>query len=172
LGNNAVTNIFAGVGTGATFHSGYAAIEKDLRVDNIASNNGTYQNGLQFGAGGTGEAIGSNRNTAVNQWGLDFYTNYTNRMSIANNGYVGIGTTAPAASLDVNGTTTTNGLQVGNGTVFAKMQSGVVSVGSNPTGQKTVTITFPVAFSSTTPKVFATARNEPASNFGDAFLCL
>jgi hypothetical protein len=68
-----------------------------------------------------------------------------------------------------NGTTVTKGLQVSNGTVFTKMQSGSATVGSSATAQKIITIIFPVGFASATPKVFATARNEPASSFTDAF---
>jgi hypothetical protein len=68
-----------------------------------------------------------------------------------------------------NGTTVTKGLQVSNGTVFTKMQSGSVTLGSSATAQKTITIIFPVGFASATPKVFATARNEAASSFADSF---
>jgi hypothetical protein len=88
---------------------------------------------------------------------------------ITNTGNVGIGNTAPAATLDVTGTTSTDGLQVSNGTVITKMQSGSVSVGSNATGEMQYTINFPVAFATTTPRVFVTARNQPATSYGDAF---
>jgi hypothetical protein len=66
--------------------------------------------GLTFGntnggAGISGEGIASNRasTTAGNQYGLDFYTDFTKRLSVANNGNVGVGTVSPAALLEVNG---------------------------------------------------------------------
>jgi hypothetical protein len=93
----------------------------------------------------------------------------TENVRFKGNGRVGIGTNNPAVLLDVNGTTTTNALQVSDGNIFTKMQSGSVVVGTNGTGQKTITITFPVAFTSVVPRVFATARNEPGSSYNDAF---
>ena len=92
----------------------------------------------------------------------------SNAMTILQNGNTGIGTTSPSNTLDVNGTTATDGLQVGGGTLFTKMQSGSVTVGSSGAGELSYSITFPVAFVGT-PKVFATARNEPSSNYNDAF---
>ncbi|MCX6314823.1 MAG: hypothetical protein NTX08_08845 [Sphingobacteriales bacterium] len=325
--SNAMTVLQNGnVGIGTTTPPYMLTVKNDINVDNSSSNNGTFQNSLQFGSAGTGETIASNRNTVVNQWGLDFYTAFNNRMCISNGGNVGIGTTSPTSKLDVNGqitidqknfggyggllikgntavsnypnigfstqntsasdvisaaiggnitnntagseaidlgfytstsgqsglaqrmvikdngnvgigetsptvplnfastlgdkialwgngsnhyglgiqpsllqvytldasndiafgygssgsftenvrmkgngTTVTKGLQVSNGTVFTKMQSGSATVGSCATAQKSITIFFPVAFASGTPKVFATARNEPASSFNDAF---
>jgi hypothetical protein len=94
---------------------------------------------------------------------------FTENLRIKGNGNVGIGTNTPSELLDVNGTTTTNGLQVSNGTIITKMQSGSVTVGANVTGQLVYVINFPVAFATAFPRVFATARNAPATNFGDAF---
>jgi hypothetical protein len=157
------------VGVGLTAPARLFSVATDIAVDENNANNGTISNTLHFGAGNSGEAIGSKRTATGNLWGLDFYTNSLNRMSIANNGYVGIGNSAPAAQLDVTGTTTTDGLQIGNGTVITKMQSGSVTVGSSGSSSQTYTIFFPVAFATTIPRVFATARNEPASSFGDSF---
>ena len=83
-----------------------ATFEKGIIIDNEDKNNGTIANSLKFGVCYTGEAIGSKRNALGNQFGLDFYTNYLNRMAITNSGQVGIATTAPTALLhvsDVNG---------------------------------------------------------------------
>jgi hypothetical protein len=118
-GNNAVTDIYGGVGSAATIHAGYASIEKDVRIDNASSNNGTYQNSLQFGSAGTGETIGSNRTAGANLWGLDFYTAFNNRMCISNGGYVGMGTTSPNAKLHISGSESTahgmsSGIQLSN----------------------------------------------------------
>jgi hypothetical protein len=68
-----------------------------------------------------------------------------------------------------NGTTVTKGLQVSNGTVITKMQSGSVAVGASASGQLIYVISFPVAFATGFPRVFAIARNQPATNYNDAF---
>jgi hypothetical protein len=59
-------------------------------VDNQFQNNGTLNYGLRFGTPGSGEGIASNRNPGTNQYGLDFYTGSSIRMSIALNGVVSI----------------------------------------------------------------------------------
>ncbi len=51
---------------------------------------------LAFGDGNTFEGIGSRRSEGGNRWGLDFYTSGTQRMSITNDGKVGIGINDPA----------------------------------------------------------------------------
>jgi hypothetical protein len=91
------------VGIGTTNPAYMLTVKNDINLDNSDANAGTIANALRFGGGSTGEAIGSNRTTATNQWGLDFYTNYLNRMAISQAGNVGIGTTAPSAKLSVNG---------------------------------------------------------------------
>jgi hypothetical protein len=73
-----------------------------VNIDQLNGNIGDVNYSLRFGVG-SGEAIGSKRNAGGNQYGLDFYTSFANRMSIANNGYVGINTTSPQQQLDVNG---------------------------------------------------------------------
>jgi hypothetical protein len=72
-------------------------------VDNAEGNTGTAANFLRFGASTSGEGIGSKRSTGGNAYGLDFYTSFANRMSIANTGNVGIGISSPLRPLDVNG---------------------------------------------------------------------
>ena len=73
-----------------------------VNVDYLNGNNGDINYALRFGIG-SGEGIGSKRTAGGNQYGLDFYTGFANRMSIANYGYVGINTTTPQQQLDVNG---------------------------------------------------------------------
>ncbi len=75
-------------------------------------------------------------------------------------GNVGIGTTNPAARLDVNGS-----FRVNEGTVFSRIQAGTASVGNSGSQQKNIVVNFPAPFSNL-PKVIATARG---GNFPDTF---
>ncbi|HXG49574.1 MAG TPA: hypothetical protein VNO52_18270 [Methylomirabilota bacterium] len=72
-----------------------------LVVDADDANNGSPFPGLVLG-NPSGEAIASKRTAGGNQYGIDFYTGFNPRLSIANNGNVGINTTAPGALLDIN----------------------------------------------------------------------
>ena len=81
------------------------------------------------------------------------------RMTISTNGNVGIGTTTPAATLDVGGS-----FRVNSGTTYGRMQSGIFTAGTNGTSFKIVTNAFPTAFS-TIPGLVATAIND--TNFND-----
>jgi len=60
---------------------------------------------LTFGTT-SGEGIASQRTAGVDQFSLEFYTAFVNRMIIMNNGFVGIGTTNPAAQLEVESSST------------------------------------------------------------------
>lgn len=85
-----------------------------VTVDSCNGNDGSMSktrgdsHALSFGVANScvsGEAIGSARTCCSNnRYGLDFYTNYTKRMSITNSGNVGIGTCAPLNTLCVVGT--------------------------------------------------------------------
>ncbi len=81
-----------------------------VRVGNSNAGTDTFQNGdngLRFGSGLTGEGISSNRSGAgANQWGMDFYTGPggSKRMSLTNDGKLGLGTDAPFTTLHVVGT--------------------------------------------------------------------
>ena len=72
-------------------------------VDNSNSNTGNLLSGaVKFGAGSTGEGIASQRTAGTNQNGIDLFTNNTARISILNNGYIGIGNRSPAFPLTVS----------------------------------------------------------------------
>jgi hypothetical protein len=58
-----------------------------LKVDQANTNNGTMD--IKFGAGATGEGIGSKRTAGGNSNGLDFFTNSASRLNITNTGTVG-----------------------------------------------------------------------------------
>lgn len=88
------------------------SISGGMNVDQDNLNNGSlYVNGgtsgpanaLIFGGDKSGEGIASKRTADPNRFGLDFYTNYINRMTIKNNGQVGIGTLNPDQTLSVVG---------------------------------------------------------------------
>jgi hypothetical protein len=63
-----------------------------LFPDVTATNNSSYAPGVIFGGTGSGESISSNRNNSFfNQFGLDFYTAFSTRMSIYQDGTIGMG---------------------------------------------------------------------------------
>jgi hypothetical protein len=79
-----------------------------VAIDQQNYNNGVLNDGTTNGVGITfgttsGEGIASQRTAGIDQYTLEFYTAFVNRMIIMNNGFVGIGTTNPAAQLDVRG---------------------------------------------------------------------
>jgi hypothetical protein len=72
-----------------------------LVVDQLNANAGSIGGAaLTFGRD-SGEGIASRRRAGTNQWGLDLFTWFRPRLSIAQNGYVGIGTNAPQAPFDI-----------------------------------------------------------------------
>ncbi len=97
-----------------------------LRLDQVNSNNGVLNNGTQAGAGltfgiGSGEGIASKRTAGGDQFGLDFYTGFSNRMSILNNGFVGIGRQTQVSGSELFGlfspvTNTWGGMYIETGT--------------------------------------------------------
>jgi hypothetical protein len=84
------------------------SVHGGMNIDQADLNSGYLNNGNSDGYGLTfgsasGEGIASKRTSGGNQYGLDFYTSFSDRMSIANNGFVGIGTTSPSQQLEVSG---------------------------------------------------------------------
>jgi hypothetical protein len=71
-------------------------------IDPSNKNDGVLTgNALLFGAYNSGEGIASKRNATGNQYGLDFFTAGSIRMSLTVGGNVGIGTNTPLAHLHV-----------------------------------------------------------------------
>jgi hypothetical protein len=96
-----------------------------VSVDAPNANAGDIYPGLVFGSS-SGEGISSKRTPGGNRYGLDFYTGFQSRLSIASSGNVGINTTSPGGLLDID---TGNGnLQVVSDLTPAINLSG----GSNP----------------------------------------
>jgi len=94
IGVNGATAVTS-VGIGTTAPNQFLSVGGGITVDALNGNDGTlFSNGvLSFGGSGSdvsGEAIGSQRTAGAGQYGLDFYTQYAKRMSIANNGNVTI----------------------------------------------------------------------------------
>jgi trimeric autotransporter adhesin len=103
-GNTNTANLTATGTVGAaalvvTSTAGAAIID----ADGFGKNAGGPTPGLRFGGGSSGEGIASNRVIGLTKFGLDFYTNYTARMSILQTGQVAMGTASPGAQLGVVG---------------------------------------------------------------------
>jgi hypothetical protein len=113
------------VGIGTSSPQQNLSVQGGLNIDQADANNGTLPNGtpgpeLTFGEG-SGEGIGSQRtadaNASVNQYGLDFYTDFVQRMSITQQGRVGIGTSGPQQNLSVQGGLNIDQANANNGTL-------------------------------------------------------
>ena len=102
-----VGNIFFGkaangfIGLGTTLPQQNLSVNAGMNIDQANANAGTLTNGLSFG-GASGEGIASRKTAGVNQYGLDFYTNFINRFSLTNAGNMGIATNNPGARLQIN----------------------------------------------------------------------
>jgi hypothetical protein len=121
------------VGIGTTIPQQRLSVDSGMNIDQANVNNGAINSGLTFGSN-SGEGIASKRTTGGNQFGLDFYTSFSKRMSITQAGNVGIGTgnNNPSSTLDVLGgiwdlTTTEGDLRVGNSAF--RMKIGVATDG-------------------------------------------
>ena len=84
------------VGIGTTTPEQRLSVAGGLVVDQGNQNTGTITSGLTFGHA-SGEGIASNRNGGINQYGLDFYTQFNQRMSIAQSGEVSINVLPPGS---------------------------------------------------------------------------
>lgn len=95
-----------GIGTASPQHrldvDGNLAVRGTLMVDSTNLNDGTDIPGIIFGDYNSYEVISSQRGVnGPNRYGIDLYTANARRLSVANNGNVGIGTPTPQGKLDV-----------------------------------------------------------------------
>jgi hypothetical protein len=77
-------------------------------IDDNNANTGSVENSLTFGSS-SGEGIGSKRSNGGNQFGLDFYTASSNRLTITNTGNIGINDINPTNRLSVTGNASVSG---------------------------------------------------------------
>jgi hypothetical protein len=68
--------------------NGFIAVDHEEQNAGALNNGTASSHGLIFGTGTSGEGIASKRTVGGDQWGLDFYTNYTRRLAITNGGTV------------------------------------------------------------------------------------
>jgi trimeric autotransporter adhesin len=116
-GNANITQNLAVTGS-----SGGAIVDADVQGKNA----GTPTPGLRFGGPASGEGIASNRVGGLDAFGLDFYTEFTSRMLISQDGRVGIGTFHPVNQLEVDSTS--------NGYAAIFTQGGAAPAGSGQNG--------------------------------------
>jgi hypothetical protein len=102
--NTANLNATGNLG-GATLVVTSTAGASIIDADGFGQNNGALTPGLRFGGGSSGEGIASNRASGLNAFGLQLFTEFTPRVSILQNGQVGMGLSNPNAQLEVLATT-------------------------------------------------------------------
>lgn len=142
--NNAVMAVFSNtgnVGIGDANPDVNLVVKKDIRIDAENSNNGDRTNSLRFGSSNTGEFIISKRTAGGNQYGLDFFTNGSDRLSITNTGTltikndliteggkVGFGESTPLSHVHISGSGGTNQIRledtVNNKSIFISNDGG------------------------------------------------
>src|SRR5450432_2357326 len=121
-GNLSATGNLGGATMVVTSTAGAAIID----ADGFGKNAGGPTPGLRFGGGSSGEGIASNRVGGINAFGLQLFTEFAPRLSILQNGLVGIGTTHPVYPLEVD--SPSNGYPA----IFA--QGGAAANGSGENG--------------------------------------
>jgi|GEM_PF-2639541 len=138
-------------------------VNNNLHVDLADANGGDLQSALHFGSITTGEGIASKRAGGIgNIYGLDFYTNNSNRMTITNSGNVGINLPDQSITerLQVSGNAKVSGnviVQSNKGIIRSndatQQKKLVTTVSLNYTFQagetRTFTVTWPESFGAT-----------------------
>ena len=88
--DNVNGNVAFGNQTLFVHHDSHINVNKSIYIDANSFNSGSLNNALNFGGVGTGEGILSKRTAGGNQFGLDFLTQGTSKLSIANGGNITI----------------------------------------------------------------------------------
>ena len=120
LGSQSVYTIGnVGIGTTAGAQQ-FLSVHGGVNIDQANVNGGFIDNGLSTGYGltfgsGSGEGIASKRTVGGNQFGLDFYTSFTTRMSIYNNGNVSLNGNTLLLEPSTAGSFANDGLVFGDG---------------------------------------------------------
>ena len=110
----------------ASVSAGTLSVTNGMNIDQANLNSGTVSpDALTFGAG-SGEGIGSQRTSGASQYDLVLYTASNPRLTVLNDGNVGIGTSSPGAPLDVEGNVTGG---FGNATVVINNTNSTASAG-------------------------------------------
>ncbi|MFZ0826632.1 MAG: hypothetical protein WAO02_04340 [Verrucomicrobiia bacterium] len=110
-----------GVGIGTTgAPQQFLSVHGGVNIDQANLNAGFINDGLTNGYGltfgsGSGEGIASERIAGVNQYGLDFYTSFIQRLSIHNNGDVSLNGNPLLLESSTDGSFAADGLYWGNG---------------------------------------------------------
>lgn len=130
-----------GIGTGSLAPASMLSVGGQIRIDANGLNDGTNNHNLVFGNVGSGEYIGRRATPGGNQFGLDFFTGNTSRITITNSGNVGIGTQAPGALLEVSGSQGNfrvhPGFPPSNNTIYAASLNSASTAGAQFRFQRT-----------------------------------
>ncbi len=126
-GNTNTANLTATGGvSAATLAATNTAGSAIIDADAFGQNTGAVTPGLRFGGGSSGEGISSNRVGGINAFGLQLFTEFAPRLSILQDGRVGIGATHPTAQLEVD--------SASNGYASIFTQGGAAAGGSGQNG--------------------------------------
>jgi trimeric autotransporter adhesin len=109
----------------ATTSAGGAIIDADV----FGKNSGAFTPGLRFGGAASGEGIISNRVGGGNAFGLQLFTEFTPRLSILQNGQVGIGINNPSYQLEVLSSSSAYDAIFGQGGAASNGSGGNGSIG-------------------------------------------
>jgi len=126
------------VGIGTTVPQQALSVVGGANVDQSNGSTGTLANTLRFGSF-SGEAIGSNRSAGENSLGLDFWAGASKRMSITNDGKIGIGTSAPTARLHMPASTSGTALDLPGVRVIERSEAPIVLLGKSNNGTTATT---------------------------------
>ena len=118
-GNTNTSNLTASASAGG------AIIDADV----FGKNNGAFTPGLRFGGVASGEGIISNRVGGGNAFGLQLFTEFTPRLSILQNGQVGIGINNPSYQLEVLSSSSGYDAIFGQGAAASNGSGGNGSIG-------------------------------------------